>query len=110
MSCARQLRQVLSRAISEAEANDMEDANRKYNVYVDENSHYMDEDERRFACSYDDCETAVAACKKIVERSLTEQYQEGMTAERLLNLYKSFGEDPWISSTDDNCKFSAWDY
>jgi hypothetical protein len=24
--------------------------------------------------------------------------------------YVSFGEDPWISSDDPECKFSAWDY
>lgn len=81
-----------------------------YRVYVDENSHYMDESERRLAGNYDDCRAAIEACKRIVERSLEEQYQEGMAAEQLLRQYKSFGEDPWISSGDGNCKFSAWDY
>lgn len=82
----------------------------KYNIYIDDNSHYMDESERRSGGSCDDCESAIAVCKHIVDRSLSEQYQKGMTAEQLLAQYKSFGEDPWISSSNDGCKFSAWDY
>ena len=82
----------------------------KYAVYIDENFHYMDEHERSFAGSYDDCASAIAACKQIVERSLEEQYSEGMTAEHLLRQYKAFGEDPWISSAAEDCKFSAWNY
>ncbi|MDD5543278.1 MAG: hypothetical protein PHX83_08890 [Acidobacteriia bacterium] len=82
----------------------------KFRIFIDDNAHYMDEDERRSGGSYDDCESAVAACKQIVNRSLEEHFQAGMTAEQLLSQYKSFGEDPWISSSDEGCKFSAWDY
>jgi hypothetical protein len=70
----------------------------------------MDESERRSGGIYEDCETAVAACKRIVDASLQEQHQEGMSAELLLSQYKSFGEDPWIASAQDDCKFSAWEY
>lgn len=82
----------------------------EYQVYVDENSHYMDEAERYSAGVYPDCEVARAACRRIVDDFLVANYKEGMTADELLRLYKSFGEDPWISSPDEDCKFSAWSY
>ena len=82
----------------------------KYYVHIDDNYHYMDETERRSGGVYDDCQAALAICKQIVDSSLTEQYQEGMTAEHLLRQYHLFGDDPWIASSTDDCKFSAWKY
>jgi hypothetical protein len=82
----------------------------KYQVYVDDNFHYMDESERYLAGVYDDCRAAVERCKEIVDRSLLNEYKQGMSAKELLDRYKSFGDDPWISSTDEKCKFSAWSY
>jgi hypothetical protein len=86
------------------------EASEQYTVFVDDNFHYMDKAERRVAGVFSDCETAVARCRQMVERCLSEQYEEGMSEEQLLSQYKSFGEDPWISSADGNCKFSAWTY
>ena len=83
---------------------------REYQVYVDENSHYMDETERYSAGLFQDCEAARAECRRIVDDFLSANYREGMSAAKLLSLYKSFGEDPWISSADEGCKFSAWGY
>jgi hypothetical protein len=31
-------------------------------------------------------------------------------ANEMYKQYTMFGEDPWISSDDPDCKFSAWDY
>lgn len=81
-----------------------------YRVYVDDNFHYMDADERRLAGTYPDCESARQQCIFIVESSLQYQFKPGMTAAELLSSYKSFGEDPWISGPDPDCKFSAWTY
>ena len=82
----------------------------KYHVYVDDNFHYMDESERYLAGVYDDCEAAVKKCIEIVEGSLADQYEQGMGADELLKKYTFFGEDPWISGPDDQCKFSAREY
>lgn len=82
----------------------------KYKVVVDDNAHYMDESERYTEGSYQDCATAVARCKQIVDEFLSSAYREGMTAEHLMQTYKFFGEDPWVSSADGDCQFSAWTY
>ncbi|HKM51664.1 MAG TPA: hypothetical protein VJZ75_10850 [Candidatus Bathyarchaeia archaeon] len=82
---------------------------RRYRVCVDDNFHYMDDDERYIDGEFDDCESARKRCMEIVDVYLKNAYKDGMTFDQLLDSYESFGEDPWISSTDD-CKFSAWNY
>ncbi|HZS08036.1 MAG TPA: hypothetical protein VFD58_24590 [Blastocatellia bacterium] len=82
----------------------------KYQVFVDDNSHYMDESERYTAGVFDDCESAVRKCIEIVESSLMNEYKRGMGAKELVERYKSFGDDPWISGPDAECRFSAWEY
>ena len=80
-----------------------------YTVYVDDNFHYMDESERYKLGDFADCQSATAACKEIVDDFLTHASHEG-TPKQLFEHYTTFGEDPWISTTDGNCKFSAWEY
>jgi hypothetical protein len=70
----------------------------------------MDESERYLAGSFGDREEAVRRCVEIVESSLFNEYRPGMSAKELMDRYKSFGEDPWISGSDEGCKFSAWEY
>jgi hypothetical protein len=82
----------------------------KYTVYVDDNFHYMDEEERYTAGYYDTCEAATEKCKSIVDEFLLDQYKEGTLAPQLLEAYTAFGEDPWISGPEPDCKFSAWTY
>ena len=81
-----------------------------YTVYVDDNFHYMDESERYKLGEFDDCASAVAACKKLVDESLQQGFTEKTTAEELQKNYAFFGEDPFIVSDDPKCKFSARDY
>src|SRR3954447_5502683 len=81
-----------------------------YTVKVDDNFHFMDRDERYEDGTFGSYEDALAACKRIVEASLTEQYQPGMTAEELFSRYRSFGDDPFISPYDPDRRFSAWEY
>ena len=71
----------------------------QYEVYVDDNFHYMDEDERFFLGAFDSHEKAVEACKGVVEESLRGQYTPGMAADKLYFMYASFGDDPFISGT-----------
>ena len=82
----------------------------KYEVYVDDNFHYMDEDERYKLGEFDTAEEAIAAAKKIVDDFLELGYRPGMTPRELFVGYRDFGEDPFIRSDDPTCKFSAWDY
>ena len=81
-----------------------------YIVYVDDNSHYMDEDERYLLGTYENCETAISKCKDIVDQFLHDGYKDGMTAKELFDNYRSFGEDPWVFHPTGSCKFSAFTY
>jgi hypothetical protein len=83
---------------------------KRYTVYVDDNFHFMNEDERYKAGEFDDCESAKKRCVEIVDASLINAYQREMSWNELLSSYKTFGEDPWVSSPDADCQFSAWAY
>lgn len=83
----------------------------RYTIFVDDNFHYMDEDERYTQGCYDGYETAVSVCKAIVDDYLRSAHEPGMTAEALYGSYCMFGEDPWISPTPEGVeRFSAWGY
>jgi len=80
-----------------------------YEVFVDDNFHYMDADERRFVGRFFDYEEALAVAMRIVNRSLSESYEAGMSASELEGRYRGFGEDPFIIPTPAGWKpFSAW--
>ncbi len=78
-----------------------------YTVYVDDNFHYMDKSERYKLGEFDDCLSAVAACKQIVDECLN-ACDSRKGAQEMFKQYTTFGEDPWVSSDDPDCKFSAW--
>lgn len=80
----------------------------EYTVYVDDNYHYMQEDERYTAGVYDSYEEALAKCKQIVDGYLQGVYTPGMTADDLYSSYTDYGDDPFI--VPDPNQFSAWDY
>ena len=78
-------------------------------VRVDDNFHYMDEDERYVLGRFETYDSAVDACTKIIDRFL--EGQNAKTADELYKLYTSFGEDPWIIGPEvDGRSFSAWEY
>jgi hypothetical protein len=81
-----------------------------YNVWVYDNFHYMDEDDRDLAGAFADCAAAVVCCQGIVEASLRALYRPGMAAKELFEQYTSFGDDASISSPDRTCTFSAWTF
>jgi hypothetical protein len=82
-----------------------------FRVLVDDNFHHMDESERYQHGTFATEGEAVAAAKKIVDEWLSREYKPGMTARQLYDKYTSFGDDPFISSTDDKpVEFSAWNY
>ncbi len=61
---------------------------------VDDNFHYMDEDERYKQGEYDNPDEAMRACKKVVENSI--EYKQGVTVDELFADYCMFGDDPFI--------------
>lgn len=82
-----------------------------YTVLVDDNFHYMDEDERYTLGQFSTLEEAVVACKQIVDEFLLDNYKPKMPPEELIALYKNFGEDPFIiGSGVTTVLFSAWTY
>lgn len=84
-----------------------------FRVMVDDNFHYQDESERRQLGVYETLDEARAACRALVDRSLAEEYRPGISAEKLFDRYKSFGEDPFIQVIDGanvGVLFSAWTY
>lgn len=82
-----------------------------WDVFVDDNFHYMDEDERYHLGRYPTYEAAEDACRRLVDRCLNGLLQPGMTAEQLWEQYRSFGEDPFVRGPDlPEPPFSAWGY
>ncbi len=77
-----------------------------YTVFVDDNFHFLDEDERWCAGEFATAEEALAKCRKIVEESVDHCAEPGMTAEEIYESYVDFGDDPLIMGV----KFSAWGY
>lgn len=82
----------------------------KYTVMVDENSHFSEESGRYRLGDFETCEEAADACKRIVDEFLLSAYKPGKTFEELWKGYTAYGEDPFIETCDEACKFSAWDY
>jgi hypothetical protein len=84
-----------------------------YKVMIDDNFHYMEEDERRELGTYLSFEEALAACRDVVDAWLAANYKPGMSSAELIEQYKSFGDDPFIVALPGapaEAKFSAWDY
>ena len=86
-----------------------------YDVMVDDNFHYMDEDERWKLGTFATADEAIAACKKLVDENLLSMLKNkppGMTATELYELYVMFGDDPSVfePSGVPQVEFSAWDY
>jgi len=81
-----------------------------YQVFVDDNFHFMDESERYLHGEFDTCEEAISACKKIIDECLESSYQPEMTADQLYESYAGFGDDPFIKSDDKSCDFHSRDY
>jgi hypothetical protein len=83
-----------------------------YKVMVDDNFHFMEEDERHEHGIFPTAEEALAACRAIVDRDLEARLKPGMSAQALYGAYEMSGSDPFIVATGDAPKisFSAWDY
>jgi hypothetical protein len=81
-----------------------------FKVLVDDNFHYMDENERYMLGAFPTLEAASAACRGVVDDFLLENHKPSMTAAKLYASYTMFGDDPWIATGGEVPSFSAWDY
>jgi hypothetical protein len=84
-----------------------------YTVYVDDNFHYMDEEERYKLGDFAALEEAIAACKRVVDTFLEDETTGAAPARERYRQYTSFGPDPFVKTDDPDAKqplFSAWNY
>lgn len=81
----------------------------KYELYVDDNS-YFDDDDRYKAGEYETIGDAIAAAKNIVDDFLETVRRKwpDITSEELFGKYQRSGEDPWIHPNHSN--YNSWDY
>ena len=82
----------------------------KYELYVDDNYYYMDEDERYKAGEFDTLEGAIAEAKRIIDDFLLTTYKKnpGFSAVDLFKEYTKYGVDPWI--LPNYSKYNSWEY
>jgi len=80
-----------------------------YTVFVDDNFHFMNEDERWTVGAYESLDDALQKCMEMVGQFMLEQDYPAMKADTLYEGYTSFGDDPFIIGPV-RVKFSAWDY
>ena len=83
-----------------------------YRVMVDDNFHYMDEEERTEHGTFATADEALLATRGIVEASLRGLCTAQMTAADLLAQYALYGDDPFVVALDGApaIEFSARDY
>lgn len=82
-----------------------------FTVYVDDNYHYMDEDERWTLGVFGSAEEALSAAEDLVTKSVTAMYEAGMSASEVFGRYQMFGNDPFIVGVGfERRSFHAWDF
>jgi hypothetical protein len=83
-----------------------------YKVMVDDNFHYMDEDERWELGTFATAEEALVACRKLIDEWLAHDCKPGMSANDLYEQYTFFGDEPFILALGgaEPVNFSARDY
>ncbi|MGF6806061.1 hypothetical protein OKW30_001187 [Paraburkholderia sp. Clong3] len=81
-------------------------------LFEDDNRHYQDPEYRACRGSFETVGAAISEAQRIVNASLDELFEPGMSATELFARYQAFGADPWIPAGDDGplIAFSAWDF
>ena len=67
-----------------------------YRVMIDDNFHFMEQDERAEHGTFNTAADAIAAAKALVDASLKHLFKPGMAADALLEEYFAFGQDPFV--------------
>jgi len=82
-----------------------------FTVFIDDNFHYLDKEYRTKLGDFATLESAIDACKEVVDEYLAGDYVEGMLADDLYARYTMFGDDPFITGPGvTGALFSAWNY
>ena len=88
--------------------------NHRLTVFVNDNYHYQDEDERYQLGEFETLGDAISACKRLVDEYLDEAREDGassiVSAEDLYRSYTMFGPDPFVVGAAEYVPFSAWEY
>lgn len=91
--------------------HDISGTDSTYEVFVDDNFHYMDEDERYVAGVFKTYDEALEKAKQLVDKSLLGFVEPGKSVDDVMASYVMFGEDPFIRPTPEGTeRFSARDY
>ena len=77
-----------------------------YKVWIDDNFHFMNEDERVFNGEFDTPTQAIVACQKIVNANIESITEQETDPDKAYESYICFGDDPWI----EDVEFSASEY
>ena len=75
-------------------------------VWIDDNFHFMDEDERVFYGEFDTPTQATMAYQKIVDANIESIKEQETDPDKAYESYVWFGDDPWIAGA----VFSAFEY
>ena len=78
----------------------------KHKVWIDDNFHFMDEDERVFHGEFSTPTQAIVACQKIVDANIESITENETDPDKAYESYVCFGDDPWIEGVE----FSASEY
>jgi len=81
---------------SPAKRRSQEGPESPFTVYIDDNYHYQDEDERYLGGEFGTWEAAAAFARKIVDRFLPAS-EEIESPEEAYDNYLMFSEEPWIT-------------
>ena len=78
-----------------------------YTVSIDDNFHFMQEDERYTSGTFATAEEAKEHCKALIKAELNSYLEQGIAVDKLAFTWGAFGEDPWINP---DCGFSSRDF
>ncbi|MFI5378288.1 MAG: hypothetical protein ACHRHE_03190 [Tepidisphaerales bacterium] len=82
----------------------------KFIVLIEDNFHRMVESERYQIGEFETYQSAVAACKAVVDEFLRLSYTPGMTPAALCEAYRTFGDSPFIVPFEGHQPFLSLDY
>jgi hypothetical protein len=71
-----------------------------YKVMVDDNFHSVQSDEPWEYGTFGSAEEALAACRRLVDEALLDEYRDGASAGQLFVRYTSFSDEPFIVALD----------
>ncbi|MEY8095846.1 hypothetical protein AB9F29_00270 [Falsihalocynthiibacter sp. S25ZX9] len=78
-----------------------------FTVFVDDNFHHGDPEERLTDRTYETRDEAIARCKQLIENELLSYLEQGFSVEKLYATWMMFGEAPYIPEVDYSAKKSV---